>query len=136
MTDEQLKKIAWLDRAFYAEKSVKAWMEKCERERSFAQRLSRTFSGNSSGCSGNSTEDTLIRLIDAERKSKERLNQLVRIREEITETILNVRDDELQAVLVWHYLHYLTFEQIAEKMHYEERTIRRKHKQALDEIVL
>ncbi len=135
MTQEQRRKINWLNRAFYAEKAAKAYLEKCEREKSLAQRLSRTFS-ESSGSSGNSTEDALIRLAVTEQQTQQKLKELVCIREEIAEAIQQIDDNDLQAVLVWHYLNYLTFEQTAEKMHYDERTIRRKHKKALDKIVL
>lgn len=135
MTAEQLKKIAWLNRAFYAEKAAKAYLEKCERERSLAQRLSRTFS-ESSGSSGNSTEDALIRLAVTERQTQEKLRELVRIREEITEAIQQIEDNDLQAVLVWHYLNYFTFEQTAEKMHYSIRNVKYKHKQALDKLCI
>lgn len=135
MTTEQLKKIAWLNRAFYAEKLAKAYLEKCEREKSLAQRLSRTFS-ESSGSSGNSTENALIRLAVTERQTQEKLRELVCIREEITEAIQRIEDNDLQAVLVWRYLNYFTFEQTAEKMHYDKRTIQRKHQKALDKIVI
>jgi DNA-directed RNA polymerase specialized sigma subunit len=133
MTVEQLKKIAWLERAFYAEKLAKAYLEKCERERSFAERLSRTFSESGSN-SGNSTEDALIRLAVTERKTQEKLQELVRVREEISEAIQQIEEPDLQAVLVWHYLNYFTFEQTAEKMHYGTATVYRKHKQALNQI--
>ena len=135
MTTEQLKKIAWLNRAFYAEKLAKAYLEKCEREKSLAQRLSRTFS-ESSGSSGNSTENALIRLAVTERQTQEKLRELVCIREEITEAIQRIEDNDLQAVLVWRYLNYFTFVQTAEKMHYDKRTIQRKHQKALDKIVI
>lgn len=135
MTEEQRRKIAWLNRAFYAEKLAKAYLEKCEREKSLAQRLSRTFS-ESGSASGNSTEDALIRLAVTERKTQEKLKELVRIREEITEAIRKIDDGDLQAVLVWRYLNYFTFEQTAEKMHYDKRTIQRKHQKALDKIVI
>ena len=134
MTAEQLKKIAWLERAFYAEKLARAYIEKCERERSLAQRLSRTFSESSGSSSGNSTEDALIRLAVTERQTQEKLKELVRIREEISEAIQKISEPDLQAVLVWHYLNYFTFEQTAEKMHYSVPTIKRKHKQALEKI--
>lgn len=136
MTPDQRRKINWLNRAFYAEKAAKAWLEKCEREKSLAQRLSRSFSESGAGSSGNATEDALIRLAAAEQQTQEKLRELVRIREEITEAIQNIDDNDLQAVLVWHYLNYFTFEQTAEKMHYSERNVRYKHKQALDKLCL
>lgn len=136
MTAEQLDRIRWLNRAFHAEKAAKAWLAKLERDRSLAERISRGLSSGSGGASGNSTEDALIRLADTERETQERLRELAAIREEITQAIAAVEDYDMQAILVRHYLAYETFELIAEKMHYDERTIRRKHKAAIEKIVL
>lgn len=136
MTEDQKAKIRWLNRAFHAEKAAKAWLAKLERDRSLAERLSR-----GSGCpggnpSGNGTEDALIRLAETERETQGKLRDLVRIREEITQVIRCVEDTDEQTILVWHYLAYQTFDCIAEKMHYSERTVRRKHLKALTHIVL
>ena len=136
MMEERCKKISWLDRAFYAEKTARAYLEKCEREKSLAQRISRTFSESAGNSSGNSTEDALIRLAVTEQQTQQKLRELVHIREEITAAIQQIDDSDLQAVLVWHYLNYFTFEQTAEKMHYDKRTIQRKHQKALDKIVI
>lgn len=137
MTYEQRRKINWLNRAFYADKLARAYLEKCGRERSLAQRLSRTFSESGTGTSsGNSTEDALIRLAESEQKTQQKLLELTQIREEITAAIQQIDDNDLQAVLVWRYLNYFTFEQTAEKMHYSERNVRYKHKQALDKLCL
>ena len=136
MNAEQQKKIRWLERAFYAEKLAKAYLEKCEREKSLAQRLSRCSEGTAGTSSLNPTEDALIRLAVTERQTQEKLKDLVKIREEISEAIQQIQEPDLQAVLVWHYLNYFTFEQTAEKMHYSERTVRRKHLIALEKLVL
>ena len=135
MTEEQTEKIAWLNRAFHAEKAAMAWRAKLERDRSLAERISRTGDGTGSG-QENSTEDALIRLAQTEAETRERLRELINIREEISTAIRKVDDPDMQAILVRHYLAYETFEQIADKMHYDERTIRRKHKKAIDKIVL
>lgn len=136
MTTEQLERIRWLNRAFHAEKAAKAWLAKLERDRSLAERI--THGGGSPGGtpSGNSTEDALIRLATTEQETQQRLRELVTIREEITQAIAAVDDYDMQAILVRHYLAYETFETIAEKMHYSERTVRRKHLLALQKIVL
>jgi len=133
MTTEQLAKIQWLNRAFHAEKNYKAWLAKLERDRSIAERLTRSTDGPGSP-SDNGTETALIRLADTEQRTQERLQELVRIREEITVVIEAVPDLDAQTILVRHYLAYETFEQIAEKMHYSVITIKRKHKKSLDEI--
>lgn len=135
MTEEQTEKIAWMNRAFHAEKAAMAWRAKLERDRSLAERISRTGDGTGGG-QGNGTEDALIRLAQTETEIRERLRKLVEIREEISTAIRQVDDQDMQAILVRHYLAYETFETIADKMHYDERTIRRKHKKALDKVVL
>lgn len=135
MTEEQLAKIQWLNRAFHAEKNAKAWQAKLERDRSLAERISRSGNGTGGG-QGNSTEDALLRLAQTEEEARARLHELVGIREEISGAIRSVEDQDMQTILIRHYLAYETFETIADKMHYDERTIRRKHKKAIDKVVL
>ena len=136
MTAEQIERIRWLNRAFHAEKAAKAWLAKLERDRGLAERISRGLSSGSGGASGNSTEDALIRLADTERETQQRLRELVAIRDEITAVISRLDDYDMQAILVRHYLAYETFELIAEKMHYSERSIKYKHKAALDKVCI
>ena len=135
MTEEQTAKINWLNRAFHAEKAAMAWRAKLERDRSLAERISRTGDGSGGG-QGNGTENALLRLAQTEAETRERLRELVNIREEISTAIRQVDDPDMQAILVRHYLAYETFEMIAEKMHYSFITIRRKHKAALDKVEL
>lgn len=136
MTAEQIERIRWLNRAFHAEKAAKAWLAKLERDRSLAERITHGAGSPGGTPSGNSTEDALIRLATTEQETQQRLRELVAIREEITQAIAAVDDYDMQAILVRHYLAYETFEMIAEKMHYDESTVRRKHKKALDIIAL
>lgn len=136
MTAEQIEKIRWLNRAFHAEKAAKAWLAKLERDRSLAERIAHGAGSPGGTPSGNSTEDALIRLADTERETQQRLRELAAIREEITQAIAAVEDYDMQAILVRHYLAYETFELIAEKMRYDKRTIQRKHKAAIDKVVI
>ena len=136
MTAEQIERIRWLNRAFHAEKAAKAWLAKLERDRSLAERITQGAGSPGGTPSGNSTEDALIRLAVTEQETQKRLRELVAIRDEITAVISKIGDYDMQAILVRHYLAYETFELIAEKMHYDLRTIQRKHKRALDEVVI
>ena len=136
MTIEQLEKIAWLKRAFYAENQAKAWLEKLERDRSHAERICKGFSDSGCGKSGNSTENALIRLAETERRTQEKLAELVKIRDEIVQAIEQVDNSDMQAILVWKYLNYFNFEQVAEKMHYSVRNVKYKHKSALDKLCI
>ena len=135
MTAEQIAKINWLNRAFHAEKVAMAWRAKLERDRSLAERISRTGNGTGGG-QGNGTESALVRLAQTETETRERLRTLVNIREEISSAIRNVDDPDMQAILVRHFLAYETFEMIADKMHYSKPTIMRKYKKALDKMIL
>ena len=138
--EERKRKVDWLNRAFHAEKNARAWMAKLERDRSLAERITRnaseSFQNSAGGAGSNSTENYLIRLADTQERLQEALRALADVREEITRVIQAVDDLDAQTVLVRHYLAYEKFETIAEKMHYDERTIRRKHSAALEKIVL
>ncbi|MDE6087809.1 MAG: hypothetical protein K2G25_05425, partial [Oscillospiraceae bacterium] len=117
MTAEQNRKIRWLERAKDAERKAQALEAKRQHDNYLAERLSR-YSGFGGNSSGNSTENALLRLIETERRAEEQLRKLAQIREEITAAIENIPDSDLQTVLIWKYLKYLTFEQIADEMHY------------------
>lgn len=141
MTQEERKrKVDWLNRAFHAEKNAKAWMAKLERDRSLAERITRnaseSFQNGTGGAGSNSTENYLIRLADTQERLQEALRALADVREEITRVIQAVDDLDAQTVLVRHYLAYEKIDTIAEKMHYDRRTIQRKHNQALEQVVI
>lgn len=134
MTQEQIDKIAWLSRAQEAERKAQALEAKLHYDSYLAQRLSRSVTSSGLDRYSNGTETALIRLAETERRTQHTLAELVRIREEITRAIEQLPDLDLQAILVWRYLKYLTFEQIADKMHYSIRSVHYKHKMALDKL--
>lgn len=134
MTTEQLAKIQWLKRAYDAEQTAKAWTAKLERDRSIAERTNRNGLQSLGSPSGNATESLLIHLADTERKAQFHLQQMIQIQEEITQAITRIPNLELQAILIRRYLAHETFTQIAEQMHYDERTVRRKHLLALEKL--
>lgn len=137
MTVQQLEMIAWLNRAFYAEKKVKALeaLRKSDRER--AQRITANYEGNDKGKSDtrlNGTEEALITLAASEEKYDKALHDYSVLRREIENAIENLHDDELETIFMYRYLEYKTIEQIAELMNYNERTIRRKHIKGIEKL--
>ncbi len=54
---------------------------------------------------------------------------------EIKQCIAAVENPELEAVLIRRYVNFQTWEQIADEMHYSLRTIRRRHNDAIDNVV-
>lgn len=137
MTDEQTEKIKWLKRAKKANDSAKYWLSRLEHEREQARINSNGFadSGTYGNSSGNSKENILINLAETERRTQKKCAEYAKIYSEIAEAVEKIEDEDLQAVLTWHYLKFLTWEQTAYKMHYEVRTVKRKHKKALDKLV-
>lgn len=137
MTDEQNEKIKWLRRAKKANDSVRDWLSRLEHDREQARINSNSFSdsGTYGNNSSNSKENILINLAETERRTQKKSAEYVRICDEIASAIEKIEDEDLQAVLTWHYLKFLTWEQTAYKMHYEVRTVKRKHKKALDKLV-
>ena len=132
MTPEERKeKVAWMNRAFHAEKNARAWMAKLERDRSLAERISRNATGTPGTPQGNSTEDYLIRLAATQEGLQDALRALVNVREEIADAIRQVEDLDEQTVLVRHFLAYEKFDQIADRTGYSESTIYRIYRNAL-----
>ncbi|MDE7105308.1 MAG: DUF1492 domain-containing protein [Ruminococcus sp.] len=137
MTDEQNEKIEWLKRAKRADDSVKYWRSRLEHDRELARsKKGMSGSGTYGNSSVNSTEDALIKLAETERKVQEKFTELAHIRDEIASAIEKIEDEDLQAVLVWHYLKFLTWEDTAYKMNYSVSAVKRKHKKALEKLTL
>lgn len=139
MTDEQLEKIAWLNRAFHAEKKVKALGSLLERDKERAKDISANYEKNDKGRSDSRTngiEEILLLLAESEEKYNKALAEYTHCRREIETVIRGLHNDELEAVLSRHYLNYETWEQVAENMDYGVRTVKYKHKKALDKFAL
>lgn len=141
MTPEERKaKVAWLNRAFHAEKNARAWLAKLERDKALAERISRNASesaqNGSGGVSGNTTETYLIRLAETQERVQEALRALVDIREEITHCIEAVEDLDAQTILVRHFLGYEPLDLVAAKTNWGRTTVYRKYKLGLEMLVL
>lgn len=132
--EERIQKINWLNRALRAEQNVQALREKAERDSSSAERISRGMSGGSSGSFGNTTENCIIRLAETKEQLRAARRELAAIRREISDAIGQLADPTLRELMEHRYLSYEKFSDIAAKMHYDDRTIRRKHNRALEKI--
>ena len=101
MTDKQPEIKHWLNRAFYADKKVKAlkMLLKQHRERAegFAVCCECNDKGKSSGRK-NSTEDALIRLADIEQKLQQQIAELSGITAEIADAVSKLYDNDLERI--------------------------------------
>jgi len=78
-------------------------------------------------------QDTMISLIDYERKINSRIDELVNLKQEINDVIGKLPRLEHRIVLAKRYLQRKRWEQIAVEMKYEERQVRRFKTEALNE---
>lgn len=133
LTEEQMEKINWLNRAFYADNMIKALEAIRERNKSIAERCTASYDSNgSSGSYANSQETIIHTICDDNIRIQKQLDELIICRAEIKEAIEGIGNAELVTIMNMRYLAYMKPYQIAEALHYDRKTIQRKHKTALD----
>lgn len=137
MTLEQMETSAWLNRAFYKDKKVRALTSLLERDRARAQGLTVNYGGADKGRSDgreNGVEAAMQICAETSEAYDKALCEYNAMRREVSQVINGMRDDELEALLTYRYLEGLPMEEIAERMHYSVRSVKYKHKQALDKV--
>lgn len=137
MTLEQMEMSAWLNRAFYKDKKVRALRSLLERDRARAQGLTVNYGGVDKGRSdsrGNGVEAAMQICAETSEAYDKALCEYNAMRREVKAVINGLHDDELEALLTYRYLEGLPMEEIAERMHYSVRSVKYKHKQALDKV--
>ena len=137
MTEEQIKKSRWLNRAFYKDIKVQALKSLKDRDRERAEGMNGDSDDNSESKSEtpkNGTYEAYMKYLETEEKYQQALCEYNTVRKEIEAAIEALNDDELEAVFVFRYLEGKHINEIAEEMHYDTRTIIRKHKAGLDKL--
>lgn len=137
MTEEQIEKISWLNRAFYAEKKVKALESLKKHDRERAQQITANYTSNDKGKSdgrNNGVEEALLVLAESEEKYCKALCYYSVIRREIEIAIGSLNNNELESIFIYRYLEYKTMEEIAECMNYSLSTIKRKHNKGIEKV--
>ncbi len=135
MTDEQKKKIAWLNRAYYADKKLNALIAQRNRLEELAQRTTMNYGCNDKGKSSgsqNGMENALMKLVEINFNIDKEITKLADTYIEIDNAISHISDSEAQAILRRRYLAFETMEEIAEHMNYSVRNVKYKHKKALE----
>lgn len=139
MTEEQIAKSIWLNRAFHKDKKVKALKSLAESDKIRAEGMSKDNEGNDEGKSEtrkNGTYEAYMKYLETEEKYQKVLCEYNSIRKEVETVIDKVADDELNALLTYRYLDGMTMESVAENMHYSVRNTKYKHKEALDKVCI
>lgn len=135
MTNEQDKKAIWLNRVRRANRIANCWRARLNDAKIRAERTARS-TGDTNGTNVNGTENAFVDYAETKAEYEKKLAKLNQVRKEVRLAIDLVDDDELHMVLYWHYLKLMTWEQVAEKMNYSVRTVKRKHIRALEKLSL
>lgn len=77
-------------------------------------------------------EKWIIRALDAEDELKDLEEKAKLAKQEIETVISKLEDETLQMILVYRYIDWMTWSEIAAKVYYSDKTIRRKHDLAID----
>lgn len=134
---KELEVKTWLNRAFYADKKVKALEMLVEKRREQATSVSVCYECNDKGKSDgskNSTEEALMMIAESELELLRNIRDLMRIANEVSYAIAQLHDDDLETVLIHRYLLFHTIEQTAELMNYSVRTIKNKQSKAIEKL--
>ncbi len=137
LTSDEIRIKNWLNRAFYADKKIKALDMLVRQCRERAEGLMQCGKCNEKGRSDtvlNDTENAFIKLADIEQKYSRQKVELLNITDEISETVAELHDDDLETVLIHRYLLFHTVEQTAELMNYSIRATQYKHKKAIEKL--
>lgn len=137
MTENELAVRHWLNRAFYADKKVRALEMLAAQCRERAEGLVRYSEGKDTPKAAtpqNGTESALMKLAEMEEKLQMQIAALVNVSDEISDAIAQLRDDDLETVLIHRYILFHTIEQTAEMMHYSTETVRRKTNKAISKL--
>lgn len=128
MTEKEMCK--YLESHFYAEKKIKALETECNQLRLDAQGITSPMNGIPSATMRNSAERRLLELAD---KESELITQIESLREEqkkVRNLITKLKDNDLEAVLIYRFILHNTTEKTAELMNYSPETVKRKQKTA------
>ena len=135
MTDEQLKKIAYLNQAYYIKRKMNALNEVRTRNK-INSAVNYKSDGTQHTGGYNKEEMRMMKILELDEKISAETDKLNKTLNEIYDVISTVDDIELNTLLTYRYILFLKIDEIADKMHYDEKTIRRKMKKALNKIAL
>ena len=118
-------------------------LEKIEKKKQYLafcdERASSTLGPNYGERINNPTPNTeapfvrwVFKKIETEEEIEELEKKLIKVKIQIETAINSIQDEELQMILTYRYIDWLSWSDIGLKIYYSDKTIRRKHDQALE----
>ena len=134
-TPENELKIRYLSRYRRLNERINRMLEEQYRWKCLAMKVTQNFSPTPGGGeSGSPIERPMDKVDELERKITQAIDELADIRMEIEAVLGQLEDDTLRKLMEYRYIDGLTWEQVAEKMHYSWRHTCRLHGEALAKI--
>ena len=124
----------YLGQAYRLDQRINNKLQQIEQLRSLAQKVTVSYGGEAVSHTRNVTsmEDTIIRLMEAEKEIKLQIDELVNLKLQISKLIDQVRNESYRMILEKRYLCFLSWDQIASDLSYSKRWVEVKHSRALD----
>jgi DNA-directed RNA polymerase specialized sigma subunit len=123
----------FLSRAYKIDLRINSKREQIERLNALATKCTSTITGmpHNPSPSISPMADAVCQIIDLENEIARDLQELIRVKKEIVDTIRNVVNLEYQTLLEMRYIGEATWEEIAVNMHYSSKWLHRIHEGAL-----
>ncbi|MEY8414786.1 DUF1492 domain-containing protein [Tissierella praeacuta] len=128
---EYLSQARWLDQR------INSKLEQKEQLEALATRVTVNFTQEKvlgGGATTSPMEDATVKLIDLCHEINDDIDELIRLKAEILETISKVDDPVSQLLLQMRYIESKTWEEVAYALRYNNRTVFKIHGRALKEI--
>ncbi len=127
----------YLSQAIWLDQIINNKLEQLESLKTLATKVNTNF--NQERVSGGNNErspmeNAIVKIIDLEGEINRDIDRLVELKKEILETINQVSDISCQLILEMRYVAGKGWEEVADAMGYDRRTIFRIHGKALKEI--
>ena len=134
-TPENELKIRYLSRYRRLNQRIDRLLEEQSRWRERALKITPTLSqAPGGGGSGSPIERHMDKVLEIEAEINREIDELQIVRQEIRAALNQLEDESLKLLMEYRYIDGLTWEQVAEKMHYSWRHTCRLHGEALAKI--
>ena len=126
----------YLSQAVAINHKIDSKLEQASSLRSLAMKVTTTFGEDKvqSTKKQSPMEEIMVKLIDLEQEVNDDIDELIRLKAEILETINQVEDINQQIILEKRYISCKTWDDIARETGYDRSTVYRNHGKALKEI--
>ena len=132
---ENEQKIRYLSRYRRLNQRIDRLLEEQSRWRERALKITPTLSqAPGGGESGSPIERPMDKVLEIDVEINREIDKLQIVRQEIRNTLNQLEDENLKLLMEYRYIDGLTWEQVAEKMHYSWRHTCRLHGEALAKI--